>query len=107
MMGMNVQGFRESLREEALRRVQCDVLLTAIAEKENFEATDEEIEAAIQELADNYKIDVETVKKFIPADSLVKDITAKKALDLIYNTGVIAEPEETTETKEDSEESAE
>ncbi len=99
MMGMNLHNFRESMREEALRRVQCDILLTAIAEKEQFEATEEEITAAIQELADNYKLDVETVRKFIPTDSLVKDITAKKALDLIYNTGVAEEPEEKAESE--------
>ncbi|MGI6012793.1 MAG: trigger factor [Oscillospiraceae bacterium] len=103
MMGMNANGFRESLREQALRRVQCDVLLTAIAEKEKFQVTEEEIDAAVQELADNYKIDVETVKKFIPTESIVKDITAKKALDLIYNTGEAEEPEEKAEETESAE----
>ena len=91
----------ETLRTTTARLIETLKEVQAIHEEatKNRKATEEEITAAIQELADNYKLDVETVRKFIPTDSLVKDITAKKALDLIYNTGVAEEPEEKAESE--------
>lgn len=104
LMGMNIGSFRASLREEALRRIQCEVLLAAIAEKENLQATEEEIEQGIQELAETYKIEVDTVRQFVPVESLTKDIVAKKALDMITMTGVAEEkPAEEAEEEEAAE----
>lgn len=104
LMGMNIGSFRASLREEALRRIQCEVLLAAIAEKEDLKATEEEIEQGIQELAETYKIEVDTVRQFVPVESVTKDIVAKKALDMITNTGVAEEkPAEEAEEEEAAE----
>ncbi len=94
MMGLNAQTLRETGRPTALRQVQMQLALTAVAEAEKMEATDEEYEAEIKRMADQYKLEVEQVKAAVPAEDLKKDLVLKKASDF-----VIAQAKATKATK--------
>lgn len=83
MMGVNGDIVRESARPSALRQVQMQLALTAVADAENIEVTDEEVQAEVDRLAKQYNIDVEQVKAAVPVEDLKKDLRLRKASDLV------------------------
>ena len=100
MMGMDMGTFRMNTRPSALQQVKINLLLDAVAKAENIEVTDEEVEEELQKLADAYKMELDAVRKAVPADSLKKDITERKAADLVCGSAVPTEPAKEEEKKE-------
>lgn len=87
--GLTEDAFREQYADEAEKRVKVRLALEKIAELENIEANDEDLEAEFQKLADAYKMDVAKVKELIPASELSKDVAVGKAMDLVKENAVI------------------
>ena len=83
MMGMTPEMMRASARPSALRQVQMELALTAVADAENLQVTAEEIEAEMNRLAEQYGRKREQVKAAVPEESLTKDLRLKKASDLV------------------------
>lgn len=86
--GMNMESFRESYRERAVNEVKLRLALEKIAEIENFEITEDEINEGLKEVAAANRVDVETIKKFIPYNDYVMDLKVQKAIDLMKETAV-------------------
>ena len=86
MMGMNPEMMRTSARPSALKQVQTELALTAVAKAENLEASDEEYEAEIAKMAEQYKMEVDRVKLLVPAEDLKKDLVLRKASELVLST---------------------
>ncbi|MDE6091699.1 MAG: trigger factor [Ruminococcus sp.] len=86
--GMNMDDFRESYRDRAVNEVKLRLALEKIAEIENFEVSEDEINAGLADVAAANKVDVETIKKFIPLNEYVMDLRVQKAVDLIKETAV-------------------
>ena len=80
-MGATPDTLKEMYRPDAERRVKLRLALEKIAEKENFEITAEELDAEYNRLAEQYKMDVEEVKKAINDESLSADLKTQKAMD--------------------------
>ena len=89
--GMTKAKMLEELRPQAERQVKATLALEAIAKAEKFEATAEEIDAEFKRVADSYQIDVEKAKQFIPEEAIRKDISARKAVDLVKANATITE----------------
>lgn len=87
--GLTEDAFREQYADEAEKRVKVRLALEKIAELENIEANDEDLDAEFQKLADAYKMDVAKVKELIPASELSKDVAVGKAMDLVKENAVI------------------
>ena len=83
MMGMSPEMMRTSARPAALRQVQTELALEAVAEAEGMSVSDEEYEAEIARLAEEYKLTAEQVKAAVPADTIKRDLRMKKANDLV------------------------
>ena len=83
MMGVNEAMVRDSARPDALKSIQLRLALTAIAEAESIEITDEELEAEFNKLAEQYQIEIEKVKAAIAAEDLKNDLRMQKAQDLV------------------------
>ncbi len=66
--------------------VRTNLVLEAIVEEENLEATEEDMEKEISELAEQYNMDLEQVRNVLSPDLLNRDISLKKAIDLITST---------------------
>lgn len=80
-MGATPDTIKEMYRPDAERRVKLRLALEKIAEKEGFEITSEELDAEYNRLAEQYKMDVEEVKKAINDESLSADLKTQKAMD--------------------------
>ena len=105
-MGMDRDKFKESMRDNAVKQVKLQLAVEKIAELEKIEATDEEAEAQLKEMADMYQLDVEQVKKWVNIEDVKKDVVGKKTVDfLVANAkAIVAEkPKKTTKKAEDAE----
>ena len=85
MMGMTPEMMRASARPAALKQVQTELALTAVVKAENIEVSEEEYEAEIAKLAEQYNMPAEQVKAVIPADSLKSDLSLRKASELVLS----------------------
>lgn len=98
-MGMDRDKFKESMRDNAVKQVKLQLAVEKIAELEKIEATEEEADAQLKEMADMYQLDVEQVKKWVNIEDVKKDVVGKKTVDfLVANAkAIVAEkPKKTT-----------
>lgn len=90
-MGQTMESFRASFREQAEKQVKIRLALEAVAAAEQIAATDEELEAELQRVADNYKMELAKVKELVNADEVKKDLAVNKAIDFIRDHAEITE----------------
>ena len=88
-MGMDVNALKDMYRKDAEKRVKLRLALQTIADKENVEVTEADLDDEYSKMAEAYKMDVEKVKAAVPADSLTEDVRVQKALDIVKNTANI------------------
>ncbi|MBE6677170.1 MAG: trigger factor [Ruminococcaceae bacterium] len=81
--GQTMEQLRESFRPQSERQLKIRLALESVVAAENIEASEEDIEAEYNKIAEGYKTDLEKVKATLSADTLVKDIVLRKAVDLI------------------------
>ena len=93
MMGTTVQGVRESQRSSALSQIQNTLLLEKVAEEENIEISETEIEEAYQKMAEQYEMELEKVKEYVPSEEIVRDQKFQKAMEVITGSAVEKAPE--------------
>jgi trigger factor len=87
--GMEMDSFRKTFAEQAEKQVKLRLALEKIAEVENIEVTDEEVDAEFAKLAEAYKMELDQVKAYIAAEDLKKDIAVGKTVDFIKEQAVI------------------
>ena len=105
---LEMSAFRDGYKDNAEAQVKLSLAIEAIVKAEGIEASEDEINAEYENLAKTYGMDVEAVKKAIPADSLAGDIKSKKAIDLVKDSAKVTEEKATKKTaeKKDGEEKA-
>lgn len=87
-LGQDMDAFKASFRTGAENQVKTAIALEAVVNAENIEATDEEIDAEVQKLAEQYQMDADQIKKAVSEDQLASDIKTRKALDLIVDSAI-------------------
>lgn len=82
--------------------VRTNLVIEAIVEAEGLDATEEEIEEEIKDLADQYGLTEEQVREVLSTELLTRDIAMKKAIELIGSSAKeVLEPEEQTDIDEE------
>jgi len=109
MTGMDIKGFRETMKPQAERQVKTTLALEYIIKTENLEISEEDIEAEYKKMAEQYSMEIEKVKELVPADGMKHDLQMQKAVELVKENGVKVAPkaeepkaEETKEAKEEA-----
>ena len=97
--GMDEAKLIEDAKEPALKQVRMDLAMAAIIKEENIDATDEEVEAEFQKMADQYGMDLETVKKYLHADQVKDQLKSQKAIAVVVDSATAAKPEKKTAKK--------
>ena len=92
MVGTSVQGLRESTKPNALSQIKYNVLLDKIAEVEGIEIDEAEIEEEYKKMAEEYEMEIEKVKEYLPADQLMAEKKLQKASDIITESAVAVAP---------------
>lgn len=88
--GMNVETLAGGYKEQAEKRVKLRLILEKIAEKENIEVSDEDVENEYAKLAENYSMELDKVKSAISAEDLSKDIAVERAMQLVKDNAKIS-----------------
>jgi len=84
--------FRTELRDDAFRKVKTRMIVSAIAQAEGITVTPEELEADIDMMAAQYKIEPAKIKEMLGAENLAfleKDIKMRKAMDFVFDKAII------------------
>ena len=93
-MGTNLADFTKSQRVNAEKTIRQELALTKIAELEGITVTDEDRNSELQRFAEQYDMDVDTIKTFMDTERMDESILYKKAADLIIeNATALPEPE--------------
>lgn len=85
-LGQDMDSFKASFRAGAESQVKASIALDAIVEAEKLEASEDEIDAEIAKLAEQYQMETEQIKNAVPADQIAADIKTKKAVELIVDS---------------------
>ncbi|WP_288962187.1 trigger factor [uncultured Streptococcus sp.] len=89
LTGTTEEDLHKQYEAEADKRVKTNLVIEAIAKAEGFEASDEEIEKEINDLASEYNMEVEQVRNLLSADMLKHDIAMKKAVEVVTSTAKV------------------
>ena len=84
--GTTAQMLHEQMKPQALKRIQSRLVLEAVAAKENFEVTEEELNEEIEEMASSYRMEADKLKDLLTdadQDNIKKDIQVKKAIEFV------------------------
>jgi trigger factor len=84
--GMDAKKFMETLRPQALKRIQSRLVLEAVAKAENIEVSEEDMEKELTEMASMYQMEVDKLKELIgerEKEQIKADIAVQKAVDLV------------------------
>lgn len=92
MMGMNEEAFRENMRPNAVKQIKVTLALEKIAELENIESSDEEIDKYYEEMAKRYGVEPDVAKESVPRESVVRELKLRAASKLVMDAAVALEP---------------
>ncbi|MCQ2545803.1 MAG: trigger factor [Clostridia bacterium] len=91
-LGQEADKFREQLREEAFKKTKTRMIVSKIADQEDFEVSEEEIKEQLEMMAQQYGLEVEKLTEMIGPENIGMisgDIKLKKAVDFMYDNAVI------------------
>lgn len=107
-LGQELASFRETSRERAEEQVKIRLALEAVVRAENITVSDEEYDAEIQRIAENYKMEESKVRSMVPEREVRGDLAVHKAIDFIKaNAEISTEYVNEEQAVSDGEESAE
>lgn len=90
-LGTDAKDFRDNLKDEAFKKVKTRMVISAVAEQEKFEVSDEDVDKEIESMAQMYGLEADKVKEML-GDQNIKmisgDIKMRKAIDFIYDNAV-------------------
>ena len=92
MTGSTEAEFKAQAYGPAKEQVKMDLAVEAIIKAEGLDASDEEIENEIKNVAEKYGMELETVKKFLPAEQVKEQVIREKVIKLVADNGVAVAP---------------
>lgn len=87
--GMTMDSLKTTYREQAEKQVKLRLALEKIVELENIEANDEDIDKEYANIAEHYKMPVDTVKQYIRPEDIKLDVEVGKAVDMVKAEAVV------------------
>ena len=87
-LGMTIDSMKETYKDRAVKEVKTELALEKIAELEGIEIAAEDVEAEYATMAERYGVDADTVKKAIAADTVEKELKARKASAVVKENAV-------------------
>ena len=92
MMGGDLNTMRNAFRPAAEKQAKINVTLTKIIETEGITVSDEEMEAEVAKLAEQYSLEIEKIKEMVPAEELKANIENRKAVKVIVDAAKAVAP---------------
>ena len=93
MTNTSEADFKAQAQAPALGQVRMDLALAAIVKEEKLEASDAEVDAEMEKVAQQYGMDLETVKKYLRADEVKEQVLREKAIKVVADSAKAVAPE--------------
>lgn len=101
-MGLSEEVINASIRPSAKAQVETDLLLEAVAKAEEISASEEDIEAYINRVAENIGAPAEEIKTYFGNDFITRELLKERATSIIVDSAVEAEaPAEEVKAEEE------
>lgn len=84
--GMTAEKMMEDMKPQALKRIQTRLVLEKVAEVENIQPTEEELNEEISKMAEAYKMEADKLKELLgerEIEQMKKDMAVQKAVSVI------------------------
>ena len=94
-LGMKPEDFRNTILEAAEQRVKTRLVLDAVFKAENMEITEEETNAALEEMGKEYAMPAEELKNMLDMEQFAEDQRLKKASKFIMDNAKVVAPKKT------------
>ena len=78
----------------AEQQVKMDLAIKAIIDAEKLEATDDEVEAEMKNVADKYGMDLDTVKKYLRPEEVKEQVIREKVIKVVADSAKAVAPAE-------------
>ena len=86
IMGLTMEDLRAQSKTAAERAVKSALALEAVADAEKIEVTDEDVNAEIARLAQEYSLSEEKIRETVNVADVMKDLASQKALELVKSS---------------------
>ena len=89
--GLTPQKMMEDLEPQALKRIQSRLVLEAVVAAENIEASEEEIDKELENMASMYQMEIDKLKELIGDDEkkqIGMDLAVQKAVEFVVKEAV-------------------
>lgn len=87
--GQEVSEIREQFREEAGKKVRANLVLDTIAQEENIQVSDDEVEDELKKLAEQMGRDTDEVRRLLQnqggMDQVKQELKTRKTIDLLVS----------------------
>lgn len=97
MVGMTREDLERMYHPQAEQQTKLNLAFEKIAELENLSVSEEDLEAEMIKLSEQYKMPLEQVKIVLPQDQLKNDLLVQKAARFVLDSAVAIEPSNTKE----------
>ena len=91
-MGEEMDSFRENVREDAYKKTKTRMIVAKIVDQEDFEVSEDEIREYLENMAQQYGMEVEKLIEAIGPQNIETvggDLKMQKAVDFVYDNAVI------------------
>ena len=88
---MTPQKMLEELKPQALKRIQSRLVLEAVVAAENIEASEEDFDKEIENMAEMYNMEADKLRDLVGEDEkeqIRMDIAVQKAVDFVVEASV-------------------
>lgn len=90
--GQDEAALRAQMKADAESRVRVSLVLEAIAEVEKVEVTEEDINAELEKMSEQFKMDVEQIKSVLGGTSVLEhDVKIRKTVELLVENAKVTE----------------
>lgn len=89
--GMTPESMKEELRPQALKRIQSRLVLEAVVAAEGIEASEEELEKELENMAAMYQMETDKLKELVgegEKKQIALDLAVQKAVELVVDAAV-------------------
>ncbi|MFC5587935.1 trigger factor [Sporosarcina soli] len=90
--GQDEAALRAQMKDDAQNRVRVSLVLEAIGKAENVEVSDEEINAELEKMSEQFGMDIEQIKKTLGGTAMLEnDLRFTKTVELLVENAKITE----------------
>lgn len=90
--GQDEAALRAQMKEDAESRVRVALVLEAIGEAEKIEATEEDINAELEKMTEQFKMDADQIKSILGGTSVLEhDVKIRKTVEFLVDNAKVTE----------------